>query len=256
MMAQAAFAAYNTVPEGFVLDSLHTQFMLGPKASEPLVYRVQRLSQGRRFAVRIITIEQDNKAVVTITASFMSGAAWTGKSMSHAQPMRIKQRIQKITLDDFEPDRTDRGPFMRFERLPLQHSTPQDPSTTIAPVVAQIDPPIKSAAGSTAHLLAIVHISDYHVMDCPMSIHGVQHGLYRIGDRERKSVPNQMKVMTSLNHTIHFHVHEGFRADELLYVEATSPWAKDGRGMIHTKIYTKDGLLIATVVQEVSTLLH
>jgi acyl-CoA thioesterase 8 len=251
MMAEAAAAAYKTVPPGFMLDSLHTQFMLGPKAEKPLVYRVQRVSQGRRFAVRIITIEQDDKPVVAVTASFMSGQEWTGKAMKHAAAIQIKERIDDITLDDFEPMRTERGPFMRFQRLPLQHATPQDPSTTIAPVVAKIDPPIKAPSGAAAHLLAIVHMSDYHVMDCPLSIHGVEFGLYKIGDYERKQVPFGMKIMTSLNHTIHFHIHEGFRADDLLYVEATSPWAKDGRGMIHTKIYTKDGLLIATCVQEV-----
>ena len=255
MMAEAAAAAYRTVPDGFKLDSLHTQFMLGPKAEKPLVYKVQRVSHGRRFAVRIITIEQDDKPVVVVTASFMSGQEWTGRAMKHATAMQIKERIDEITLDDFEPMRTERGPFMKFQRLALHHAAPQDPSTTIAPVVAKIDPPMQAPSGSAAHLLAIVHMSNYHVMDCPMSIHGVDFGLYKIGDYERKQVPAGMKIMTSLNHTIHFHVHEGFRADDMLYVEATSPWAKDGRGMIHTKIYTKDGLLIATCVQEVCFML-
>lgn len=251
-MAEAAAAAYKTVPEGFMLDSLHTQFMVGPKADRPLVYKVQRVSQGRRFAVRIIIIEQDDKPVVAVTASFMSSQAWTGQAMKHAAAIQIKERIDEITLDDFDEMRTERGPFMKFQRLPLQHSSPQDPSTTIAPVVAKIDPPIRSPTGTAAHLLAIVHMSDYHVMDCPLSIHGVEFGISKINDYERKQVPYRMKIMTSLNHTIHFHIHDGFRADDLLYVEATSPWAKDGRGMIHTKIYTRDGLLVATCVQEVS----
>lgn len=88
-------------------------------------------------------------------------------------------------------------------------------------------------------------------MDCPLAIHGVKHGLWEIGDQSRTATPAEMKIMTSLNHTIHFHVHDGFRADDLLYIEATSPWAKEGRAMIHSKIFSKQGLLIATVVQEV-----
>ncbi|EXJ79285.1 hypothetical protein A1O3_08787 [Capronia epimyces CBS 606.96] len=251
MMAEAAAAAYKTVPEGFALDSLQTHFMLAPDATKPLLYKVRRLSQGRRFAVRLVTIEQEGRSYVTITISFLSGAPWTGRTMTHAVSRRTSHQIQHITLDDFEETRTRLGPFMKSERLPLVHEEPQDPSTTIAPVVAQIDPPIKSATGSPAHLLAIIHLSDYHAMDCPLSIHGVEFGLWKIGDRTRTPTAAGMKIMTSLNHSVHFHVHDGFRADELVYIEVTSPWARDGRAMIQSRIFSKDGLLIATCIQEV-----
>jgi hypothetical protein len=118
-------------------------------------------------------------------------------------------------------------------------------------VVAQIDPPMAAARGAPAHILAVVHASDYHVMDCPLSIHGVPHGLWPIGDTTKTALPASLKIMTSLNHSIHFHTHNGFRADELLYIEVTSPWAKDGRAMINSKIFSRQGMLIATVIQEV-----
>jgi acyl-CoA thioesterase II len=293
MMAEAASAAYKTVPDGFMLDTLQTHFMLAPDSKKPLVYKVQRLSQGRRFAVRLVNIEQDDGRIcVTITTSFMSGASWTGRAMTHAESMRTTQRIRDITLDDFEENRSHLGPFMKFERLPhVQHGqilpqdkqsmmglnhapaksvveapkkllivticdlvVPPDPSTTIAPVVAKIDPPIKAPTGSLLHLLGMIYLSDYHVMDCPLTIHGVDSGLFAIGDhtRNRTSSGSMMKIMTSLNHTVHFHAHDGFRADELVYIEATSPWAKDGRALIHSKMFSHNGLLIATCVQEVS----
>lgn len=119
MMAQAAAAAYKTVPPEFCLDVLQTHFMIAPDPTKPLVYKVQRLSQGRRFAVRSVTIEQDGKAEVSITTSFMNNAPWTGRSMTHAVGLSISQRISKITLDDFEETRGPLGPFMKFERLPL-----------------------------------------------------------------------------------------------------------------------------------------
>ncbi|KAJ9606350.1 acyl-CoA thioesterase [Cladophialophora chaetospira] len=254
MMAQAASAAWKTVPTGFMLDSLQTHFMLAPNPKKPLVYKVQRIGNGRRFAVRIVNIEQDDKVFVTITTSFVNDVRWSGRAMTHAVPMRIKRHPErggwKITLDDFEDMRTDKGPFMKFERLPLVHEDPKNPATTIAPVVAQIDPPISAPRGSAAHILAVVHASDYHVMDCPLSVHDVAHGAWPIGDRTKTARPAGMKIMTSLNHTIHFHTHDGFRADELMYIEATTPWAKDGRAMINTRIFSRQGLLIATVVQE------
>lgn len=127
-------------------------------------------------------------------------------------------------------------------------------TTTIGPVVAKIDPPIKAPAGSQAHLLGIIYLSDYHIMDCPLRIHDIPLGLFPINDRTRTKQPASMKIMTSLNHAIHFHVHDGFRADELVYVEATTPWAKDGRALIHSRIFSHKGLLIATCVQEVGQL--
>ncbi|OCT54553.1 palmitoyl-CoA hydrolase [Cladophialophora carrionii] len=254
MMAQAASAAWKTVPDGFMLDSLQTHFMLAPNPAIPLVYKVQRIGNGRRFAVRQVAVEQADRVFVAVTTSFVNNAPWSGRAMTHAVPMQIARHGErsgwKITLDDFEDMRTERGPFMKFERLPLVHQDPKNPATTIAPVVAQIDPPIAAPRGAAAHVLAVVHASDYHVMDCPLSIHGVPHGLWPIGDVTKTALPASMKIMTSLNHSIHFHTQDGFRADELLYVEVTSPWAKDGRAMINSRIFSRQGLLIATVVQE------
>jgi len=250
MMAEAAAAAYKTVPDDFMLDTLQTHFMLAPDSKKPLVYRVQRLSQGRRFAVRLVNLEQDGRICVTITTSFMSGASWTGRAMTHSESMRTTRRIPDITLDDFEENRSHLGPFMKFERLPHVQQVPPDESTTMAPVVAKIDPPIKAPAGTLAHLLGMIYLSDYHVMDCPLAIHEADFGLFAIGDHTRTRTSSGMKIMTSLNHTVHFHAHDGFRADELVYVEATSPWAKDGRALIHSKMFSHNGLLIATCVQE------
>lgn len=138
----------------------------------------------------------------------------------------------------------------------IRWTDPKNPATTMCPIVAQIDPPMSAPRGSAAHVLAIVHTSDYHVMDCPLNIHGIPIGLWPIGDETKTTQTNIMKIMTSLNHTIHFHAHDGFRADELLYVETTSPWAKDGRAMINTRIFSKQGMLIATCVQEVCFEMH
>lgn len=132
MMAEAGAAAYKTVPEGFMLDSLQTHFMLAPTGSKPLVYRVQRLSQGRRFAVRIVNIEQDGKVHVAITTSFVSNALWTGRTMTHAVPQKTDRRVREITLDDFELARSDLGPFMKFQRLPFVHEGQSRPRESMS----------------------------------------------------------------------------------------------------------------------------
>lgn len=61
-------------------------------------------------------------------------------------------------------------------------------------------------------------------------------------------------MMVSLDHTIYFHDVKGLRVDEWLLSEVQTSWAANGRGLIHQKMWTKDGMLVATCIQEVSNL--
>jgi acyl-CoA thioesterase 8 len=62
----------------------------------------------------------------------------------------------------------------------------------------------------------------------------------------------EVGMMVSLDHTIYFHDPRAFRADEWIFTENESPWAGDGRGLVFQKMWTRDGRLIASCVQEVS----
>jgi len=70
-----------------------------------------------------------------------------------------------------------------------------------------------------------------------------------VGFTERRP---EIGMMVSLDHTIYFHNPKAFRADEWMFTECESPWAGDGRGLVMQKMYTKDGTLVASCVQEVS----
>jgi hypothetical protein len=84
-----------------------------------------------------------------------------------------------------------------------------------------------------------------------------QHDLERIrklknGENDEPKEPKQeIGMMVSLDHTIYFHDPRGFRADEWMFTEMETPWSGDGRGLVFQKLFTKDGRLIATCVQEV-----
>lgn len=62
----------------------------------------------------------------------------------------------------------------------------------------------------------------------------------------------EIGMMVSLDHTIYFHNPRAFRADEWMLSEMESPWAGEGRGLVMQKLWSRDGVLIATCVQEVS----
>lgn len=73
-MAFGAAAAYKTLRHSseedenwWALDSLQSYFLLGPDANLPLRLNVQRLSDGGRFAVRAVQIQQNDKMVCHVT---------------------------------------------------------------------------------------------------------------------------------------------------------------------------------------------
>ncbi len=59
-------------------------------------------------------------------------------------------------------------------------------------------------------------------------------------------------IMVSLDHTIYFHRPREIRADDWLLAENESPWSGDGRGLVFQRIWNKEGVLVASCVQEVS----
>ncbi|KAH8698911.1 acyl-CoA thioesterase II [Talaromyces proteolyticus] len=60
----------------------------------------------------------------------------------------------------------------------------------------------------------------------------------------------EIGMMVSLDHTIYFHDPLAFRADDWMLCRMESPWAGEGRGLVMQKIWSKDGVHIATCVQE------
>ena len=55
-------------------------------------------------------------------------------------------------------------------------------------------------------------------------------------------------MMASLDHAMWFH--RPFRADEWLLYDQTSPSASGGRGLATGRLFTADGALAVSVVQE------
>ena len=72
--------------------------------------------------------------------------------------------------------------------------------------------------------------------------------------QENSHVPHTVEtsigMMVSLDHTIYFHAPRDVRADEWLFSEMESPWAGDGRGLVLQRIWNRQGVLVASCVQE------
>jgi acyl-CoA thioesterase len=97
--------------------------------------------------------------------------------------------------------------------------------------------------------LGIIQLSDYHILDAPPTLHGIPFGIPAINDTTRSPTKNSFQMFTSLNHTVRFHVHDGFRADDLCYIEVNCPWTNHRRAEVQSIIFDRKGTMIATCVQ-------
>lgn len=116
-MAQSANAAYCTVPKDYRLRTVQAHFLTAAEARSPLAFKVQRSSDGKRFAVRHIEIEQNSTIVAVVTTSFISGQAWRGPSMTHAVSPTIERSASTGVRDSAKKVTAGPGPFLQFERL-------------------------------------------------------------------------------------------------------------------------------------------
>jgi acyl-coenzyme A thioesterase 1/2/4 len=82
----------------------------------------------------------------------------------------------------------------------------------------------------------------------------LEGALSKAEDSKNKLEHKEVGMMVSLDHSIYFHNPWAFRADEWMLTEMESPWAGEGRGLVLQKIWSKDGVLIATCAQEVCPL--
>ena len=86
------------------------------------------------------------------------------------------------------------------------------------------------------HVCAVAYASDMTLLDSILLAHG--RGGWMTGDI----------VGASLDHAMWFH--RPFRADEWLLYDTASPTSQGGRGLAHGRIFTRDGRLAVSVVQE------
>ena len=131
-MAQCALAAYQTVPEDFVLHYLQTNFLGAASRDKKFVYTVQRLSTGKRTAVRLVTVEHGGRNVISATISFTKPpSSGSDPVLAHAVPPSVEMGDGVIRLDDFVHLRKADGPFLKGERLSIVPTGRAPSPTTI-----------------------------------------------------------------------------------------------------------------------------
>jgi acyl-CoA thioesterase-2 len=239
---QALVAAGRTVPADRPVHSLQAYFIRPGDPAVPLVYTVDRVRDGRSFTTRRVTAIQHGKAIFTLSASFHRPE----EGLEHATPMpavpspgALQSNAERLTAAG--------GPLPRWFR--------DDPIElrSVGPLTAELtaDPARRDAGrrdnlvwvrvteqlpdDPLLHVCLMTYVSDITLLETVALEHGVSFSQSQIS-------------AASLDHAMWFH--RPFRADQWLLYAQESPVAAGARGLVRGQVFTAEGDLVVSVMQE------
>ncbi len=240
VLGQALVAARRTVDQPLA-HSVHAYFVRAGDMDAPIVYEVERIRDGRSFAVRRVHAIQHGRAIFSMMASFQKPEP----GAEHQAPMPRVPEPEALTLEsdlrrqwvqdcpaalragylqelaiEFKPVEP-RNPFAPSRREPAQH------------IWFRAAGALPDDAG--LHQSVMAYASDFNFLGTAMGPHAM-------------SWFERPIVAASLDHAIWFH--RPARLDDWLLYSMQSPSAQGARGLTLGQIFSRDGRLIASLAQE------
>lgn len=233
---QALVAAARTVDDDRPVHSLHAYFLRPGDPSVPVLYEVDRIRDGRSFTTRRVVAIQHGRAIFNLAASFHIHEP----GLHHLEPMpdvapaeglpTRGERFAEAGIDDPFPDQPHPLDIRYITASPLSRREPLPP---VQQVWFRADGRLPD--DQVLHTCLLTYASDMTLLDTTLLPHGTGSGDGSI-------------QMASLDHAMWFHGE--FRADEWLLYDQHSPASTGARGLATGRVFTHDGRLIASVVQE------
>jgi acyl-CoA thioesterase-2 len=212
------------------VHSLHAYFIRPGDPSVPLVYTVDRVRDGRSFTTRRVTGIQHGKPIFTLSASFHhpeTGYEHTTPMPAVRRPEELRSNAERLAeaLGVALPAHLRASPIeLRSLRAADDHS-----NLIWLRVTEELpDDPL-------LHVVLMTYVSDLTLLDTAL----LEHGTTLYDDRNSGA---------SLDHAMWFH--RSFRADRWLLYAQESPIASGGRVFARGEVFTADGDLVVSVVQE------
>ncbi|GGW91842.1 acyl-CoA thioesterase [Streptomyces noursei] len=249
--AQALVAAGRTVPADRPPHSLHAYFLRPGDPGAPIVYTVDRIRDGRSFTTRRVVAVQHGQQIFHLTASFHADEE---AALEHQEPMpAAPDPLELPTAAEMLPRHAERYLSAEVAERLLEARAAIDLRYADEPPYATVGQPRepRSQVWFRTHgkldddgeiprplldVCLVTYVSDMTLLDSILLAHG--RGGWAVGD----------VVGASLDHAMWFH--RPLRADEWLLYDQESPTAQAGRGLGQGRIFTADGQLVVSVIQE------
>jgi acyl-CoA thioesterase-2 len=237
---QALVAAGRTVPDDRPVHSLHAYFIRPGDPSVPLIYTVERVRDGRSFTTRRVLAVQHGKPIFALSASFH----YPEPGLEHSAPMpdvpepeQLRSNTERLAevaghqlprgFTDFPIDLRSVGP--------LSIEVSNDPSLRPDSNLVWLRVKEKLPDDPLLHVCLMTYASDLTLLDTVLLRHSV-------------AWTDGRTTGASLDHAMWFH--RAFRADQWLLYAQETPAASAGRGLARGQVFTAEGDLVVSVVQE------
>ncbi len=242
VIGQALIAAQRTVEPERHVHSLHAYFMQPGDPKIPIIFEVERIRDGSSFNTRRVLAKQHGKGIFALSASFQVDEG--GLDHQIAMPEGILPPEQLLGDRDIKEQYLDMAPanvrkYWEQERpieikpVSLAHYFSREKLDPVQYVWVRAAGVVPDDRGLQAAILA--YLSDMTLLDTSLHPHG-------------RSIFDRDLQVASLDHAMWFH--RPFRLDDWLLYAQDTPSASGARGFNRGSLYTRDGILVASVTQE------
>ena len=237
VIAQAMLAAALTVDEGRPVHSLHAYFLRAGDEAQPMHFEVWRDFDGGSFSNRRVVVRQGDGVIFNLTASFQKPRE--GLSHSITLPADVVPPEDCPEFLDYIaaiPDLDDKHFEIMSRPRPFELRT-MKPRTTESGSHQYQCFKLRAPIGDDPmlHRAALAFASDMGLLSTSMLPHGLTWA--------SKGV-----ISTSLDHAMWFH--GDMRVDEWFVYVMDCDWTGGERGLNRGTVFTRDGRLVASTVQE------
>ena len=239
VLAQCLVAASRTIEEVRPVHSLHGYFLRPGDINLPITFSVDRLRDGRSFSTRRVQAYQNGEPIFSMIASFQEPAPGVEHQEDFPSDMPGPESLPSAaSLMGANPHPVAQfwakaRPFdIRHIPSPIYFTVEGEQVAKQAVWMKALGP---MPDDTILHEAALAYASDYSILEPIFRRHGI-------------SWAHPGLSSASLDHAMWFH--RPARADEwMLYVQ-NSPTAQGSRGLSLGKIFSRDGILLASVAQE------
>ncbi|MDO5672358.1 MAG: thioesterase family protein [Actinomycetaceae bacterium] len=243
VLAQSLLAAAATTPSSRLPHSMHGYFVRSASFDEPITFEVDQMRDGRSFSSRHVDASQGEKTVLSSIFSFQEDQP----SLSHdtpappeilaTDPQELRSALQLFQALD-HPLAKFLGKTAAFDVRHVSESIYVGPPSVQEPVQALWMKPrhaIPAEASQLIHRALLTYVIDEIMMEPVLRAHGL-YWMY------------QGLSLATLDHAM-WYLRDVNINDWLLYVQ-TTPSAVGSRGLADCKVYTREGVQVASAMQE------
>ncbi len=241
VIAQSLVAAQRTMDDDRHVHSLHGYFMRPGDPEVPIIYEVDRIRDGKSFNTRRVVAIQHGRAIFSLSASFQVNEPGLDHQFDMPDvPMPesligeadLKERFLKNAPENVRRYWERERPI-EMRPISLEHYISREKLAPVQNIWVRANGAVPDDPRIQAAVLA--YLSDMTLLDTSLFAHGL-------------SVFSGKIQAASLDHSMWFH--RPYAMDDWMLYAQDSPSTSGARGLNRGGLYTRDGMLIASVAQE------